>query len=370
MGERALHLGVDGRELLGRPTGVGRYLLAILREWAETTPHRYSIFIPGLPHQSPEGATAGLPQPELGERMQWVTDPGGRPGTWWEQMRLPGLVARSRPDVFFAAGYTAPLRLSCPYVVAIYDVSFWAHREWFSPREGMRRRWLTRAGARRAHSVVTISEFSADEIVRFLGVPRNRIRLAPPGAPVIRGRPERVDREPIVLYVGSLFNRRRIPELMRAFAGVAEWVPDARLVLVGDNRISPPFDPRTLARDLGMADRVDWRAYVSDAELEALYWRARVFVFLSEYEGFGMTPMEAIAHDVPAILLDTPVAREVYGDGARLVSTTLPGVLKELLTDDDAHRRQLEAGRKRLDRFSWTESAATVLRALEEAARR
>ena len=352
MGERALHIGVDGRELLGRPTGVGRYLLAILREWAETTPHRYSIFIPGLPHQSPEGATAGLPQPELGERMQWVTDPGGRPGTWWEQMRLPGLVARSRPDVFFAAGYTAPLRLSCPYVVAIYDVSFWAHREWFSPREGMRRRWLTRAGARRAHSVVTISEFSADEIVRFLGVPRNRIRLAPPGAPVIRGRPERVDREPIVLYVGSLFNRRRIPELMRAFAGVAEWVPDARLVLVGDNRISPPFDPRTLARDLGMADRVDWRAYVSDAELEALYWRARVFVFLSEYEGFGMTPMEAIAHDVPAILLDTPVAREVYGDGARLVSTTLPGVLKELLTDDDAHRRQLEAGRKRLDRFS------------------
>ena len=230
MAERALHIGVDGRELLGRPTGVGRYLLEILRQWAETTPHRYSIFIPAgrrraCRAKAPKGRRrACLAKAPKGrrrrlERMQWVTDPGGRPGTWWEQMRLPGLVARARPDVFFAAGYTAPLRLSCPYVVAIYDVSFWAHREWFSWREGMRRRWLTRAGARRAHSVVTISEFSADEIVRFLGVPRDRIRLAPPGAPVIRGRPERADREPIVLYVGSLFNRRRIPELIRAFAG-------------------------------------------------------------------------------------------------------------------------------------------------------
>jgi glycosyltransferase involved in cell wall biosynthesis len=359
--DRGLHIGVDGRELLGRPTGVGRYLAEILRQWVAQTLHTYSVYIPGDPPAW---------HAELGDRVRWVTDPGAGAGTWWEQMRLPGLVARTRPNVFFAAGYTAPLRLSCPYVVAIYDVSFCAHPEWFPWREGLRRRWLTRAGARRADRIVTISEFSADEIVRFLRVTRDRIVLAPPGAPVPAPPPAQTEREPIVLFVGSLFNRRRIPELIRTFSAVAKQLPAARLILVGDNRTSPAIDPRALARDLGIADRLEWREYVSDAELEALYWQARVFVFLSEYEGYGMTPMEAIAHEVPAILLDTPVAREVYGDGARLVSTTLPGVMLELLTDDDAHRRQLEAGRKRLARYSWQQSAAVVTAALEAAAHR
>lgn len=360
MGDRALHIGVDGRELLGRPTGVGRYLAEILRQWVVHTPHSYSIYLPGDPPAS---------LADLGDRVRWVTDTGRGSGTRWEQMRLPGLVSRTQPDVFFAAGYTVPLRLFCPHVVAIYDVSFFAHPEWFSWREGLRRRWLTRAGARRAHRIVTISAFSAAEIVQFLGVPRERIVLAPPGAPGPPPRPSHIDREPIVLFVGSLFNRRRIPELIRAFSGITRQLPAARLILVGDNRTSPAIDPRGLARDLGIADRLEWREYVTDAELEALYWRARLFVFLSEYEGFGMTPMEAIAHDVPAILLDTPVAREVYGDGARLVSTTLPGVMLELLTDDEAHRRQLEAGRRRLAKYSWAQSAAIVNAALEAAAR-
>ena len=360
MGDRALHIGVDGRELLGRPTGVGRYLAEILRQWVAHTPHSYSLYIPGDPPAW---------HAELGDRVRWVQDAGRGAGTRWEQMRLPGLVARTRPDVFFAAGYTAPLRLSRPYVVAIYDVSFCAHPEWFSWREGLRRRWLTRAAARRAHRIVTISEFSAAEIVQYLGVPRERIVLAPPGAPKPSPRPAGLPRKPIVLFVGSLFARRRIPDLISAFSAVAPEYPTARLILVGDNRMSR-FDPLAHASGLGVGDRVEWRQYVSDEELERLYWQARVFVFLSEYEGSGMTPMEAIAHDVPAILLDTPVAREVYGDGARLVSTTLPGALLELLTDDKAHQRQVEAGRQRLTRYSWQQSAAVVTAALEEAARR
>jgi glycosyltransferase involved in cell wall biosynthesis len=97
-----------------------------------------------------------------------------------------------------------------------------------------------------------------------------------------------------------------------------------------------------------------------------------VFVFLSAYEGFAMTPLEALAHDVPSILLDTPVSREVYGEAARLIGSPadLAGPLAELLTDAPAHARLVEAGRVRLASFSWAQSAAVVRRALEEAARR
>ena len=364
MADRRLRVGVDGRELLGRPTGVGRYLRELLREWTSpaATPHEYLIF---SPERRPESLAA------LAERVQWIVDAGARShGTWWEQVRLPGLVAEKSPDVFFAAGYTAPLRLRCPFVVAIYDVSFFAHREWFSSREGMRRRWLTKLSARRAASVVTISEFSASEISRYLGVGRERLRLAPPGAPAAIGSSGR-PRSRTVLYVGSLLNRRNIDGLIAAFAKVVPQVPDARLVLVGDNRTMPPIDPRALAQEHGIAEQVEWREYVSDSELDALYQRARVFAFLSAYEGFAMTPFEAIAHGVPAVLLDTPVAREVYGDGARLVANLdgLPDVLTTLLRDDGAHAALVQAGQRRLTRFSWARTATAVGSALEEAAR-
>jgi alpha-1,3-rhamnosyl/mannosyltransferase len=143
-------------------------------------------------------------------------------------------------------------------------------------------------------------------------------------------------------------------------------------VLVGDNRLGDRYDLRALIRSVGHGDRIDWREYVPDAELDALYAQARVFVFLSEYEGFGLTPMEAIAHGVPAILLDTPVTREIYGEGVRRVGSIdeLPEALTELLTDDHAHAACLAAGQAWLPRYSWADSARIVTRALEEAAGR
>ena len=369
---RGLHIGVDGRELTGRPTGVGRYLRAVIETWARDAalPHRVTVF-------AAEPAPAGL---MLSDRFTWTTVASAPAGTIWEQRHLPRAAAAAGLDVFFAAGYTAPLRLACPFVVAIYDVSFWAHPEWFARREGFRRRWLTRAAARRAQSVITISEFSAAEIVRHLGIPRDRIRLARPGPPpAVRdagATPEHASGpagSAMVLFVGSLFGRRHIPELMRAFALVRARVPDARLVLVGDNRTQPRIDPRDLAAQAGIASHTEWHEYVDEATLDRLYGDARAFVFLSEYEGFALTPFEAIARGVPPVLLDTPVAREVYGEAARMTSlepAAIADAILSLLQDDAARDALLGAGRQRLAALSWTDTARTILTALEEAAAR
>ncbi len=371
MAERALHIGIDGRELAGQPTGVGRYLAEIVHVWAsEAHPKkRFTIFVP-----TPIDPAIASRVPNV----TWVVVPGPSAGTLWEQTRLPAAIRRARIDVFFAAGYTAPVFCPCPFVVAIYDVSYFAHPEWFRPREGFRRRLLTKRAARRARSVITISEFSAGEIVHHLGIDRGRIHLAPPGAPPLDDETPR-DREPIVLYVGTLFERRRIPDLVRAFVQVTRDVPRARLILVGASRaarrgaewVDPATEALAIATSGGVADRVEWRRYVPDEELLALYRRARVFAFLSDYEGFGMTPSEAIAHGVPPVLLDTPVAREVYGAGAWLVPPAPDAIvqaLKTLLTDESRHAALVAAGRARLTEFSWSASAATITSALEAAA--
>lgn len=361
--DRPLHIAIDGRELTGRPTGVGRYLGQIMRHWAkQASGHRYTVIVPAEP-------TADLRA--LGAMFSWHVEPDPVAGTWWEQMRLPRAIAGARADVLFAPGYTAPLRTDRPFVLAVYDVSFCAHPEWFSWREGLRRRRLTRAAARRARAVITISGFSRDEIQRYLGVPSDRIVLAPPGAPTADPA-DGARRAPVVLYVGSLFNRRHIPGMIHAFAAAATRVPGARLVMVGDNRTSPRLDPMAIAAAAGVADRVEWRAYVSNEELDRLYRSARAFLFLSDYEGFGMTPLEALAHGTPSVLLDTAVNREVYGEGALLVSPAEPDIaaaLVRLLTDDRAHASVLGEGRARLPAFSWARSADLITEALEAAAR-
>jgi alpha-1,3-rhamnosyl/mannosyltransferase len=374
MTERALHIGVDGRELLGHATGVGRYLHEILRGWTGDAawPHRLSIVVPAAP---PDALVAAL-----GPRASWIVASSPTHGTVWEQWHLPRALRRARTDVLLASAYTAPILCPCPFVVVIYDVSYFAHPEWFGAREGLRRRGGGgggggRAGGRPPPPTATISAFSAAEIERFVGVPASQILLVPPGAPAAAAGAQTAGaaREPLVLFVGSLFTRRHVPDLIAGFAQAAAQVPGARLVLAGDNRTSPRIDPHAVAGAAGVGDRVDWRAYVDDAERDRLYRSARVFAFLSDYEGFAMTPMEALAHGVAPVLLDTPVAREVYGDAARYVSAepaAIGSALTSLLTDDPARRAIVDAGRARLAQLSWARSSAVLRAALERAGTR
>lgn len=360
-----LHIGIDARELAGTPTGVGRYMAGVLQEWSrEGLPHRVTLFF----HRDPPAWVRSL-----GFTCDVVVAHARSSGTWWEQATLPALAARAGIDVLLSPAYTAPLRLRCPSVLIIHDVSYFAQREGFRWREGFRRRLLTRLSASRAAAVVTVSDFSAGEIHRHLGLPKADIVLAPQGSPAWRHGLPGPAREPLVLSVGTLFQRRHLPELLQAMVQVRTRVPGARLAVVGGNRTHPPFDPVAFAQSLGLGGAFRWNAYVSDEELDALYDSARAFAFLSDYEGFAMTPMEAAAHGVPSVLLDTPVAREVYGDAAVRVPLSVPAIadaLTTLLTDADAHAGAVARGRARLGAFTWAHTASVLRATLERSARR
>jgi len=107
-------------------------------------------------------------------------------------------------------------------VLTVHDVSFVAHPEWFSWREGVRRRVLTKASAKRAARVLTQSDFTKREAVRYLGLDQSRVDVIYLGTTTLR---TQATREPLVLYVGSLFNRRHIPELIEGFSQLAATHP-------------------------------------------------------------------------------------------------------------------------------------------------
>ena len=358
-----MRIAIDARELRGQPTGVGRYLASLLAAWEEIPAAQTHEFVLCAP--SPiEAGSRRLGVRTIG-RQGWHRSSG----TMWEQTTLPSLVGATNADVLFSPGYTAPLLCPAPSIVAIHDVSFAARPEWFAAREGMRRRLLARLSARRAARVLTISQFSKREIVRLLGIDESRIEVIYPGASAPTSIAER-DRgatsdEHLVLFVGSLFTRRHIPVLIDGFARLAHQRSDVRLEIVGDNRTTPPVDFDRLVAATGAADRIALRSYVSDDILQSLYMRARAFVFLSEYEGFGLTPIEALAAGVPIVVLDTPVAREVYDDAAVYVSTPDPALVRaaieRVLFDERERARMLAAAATLLPRYSWRQCAERVL---------
>ena len=358
-----MRIAIDARELAGRPTGVGRYLAEILRAWRDVPGARTHEFVLCAPDAVPvpDGLDASV-----------VTSPGT--GTVWEQFALPRLVARVNADLLFAPGYTGPLLTRVPTVVTVHDVSFAAHPEWFGWREGLRRRVVTRLTARKAARVITVSDFSKQEIVRHLGVPQSSVeviysgvtRLSQPAHP-------HAGAEASVLFVGSLFNRRHIPELIAGFAQVAARHPSARLELVGDNRTRPYIDINELIATSSASGRIRWRTYVPDAELATLYGRARAFAFLSTYEGFALTPLEALGAGIPVTLLATEVAREIYGAAATYIERPEPALIADALERalfDQAERdRVLSAAAVQLERYSWSECAHRTLQVLVACAR-
>lgn len=352
-----MRIAVDARELSGHATGVGRYLQRLLQEWGlDRVPHAFTLYTPSPLIAVPPGLEAE------------IVPLAGRGGTRWEQTTLARALARDRPDLLFAPAYSAPLLARCPVVVAIHDVSFSAHPEWYGRREGARRRVLARLSARKARLVLTGSRFSRDEIARHLGIALDRIRVTPYGMGMVPAQPSRGERD-LVLFVGSIFNRRHVPALIEGFAEAARDAASLRLEIVGANRTHPRQDLDAAVR-LHQA-RVRLRDWVDDAELGRLYGRARVFAFLSEYEGFGFTPLEALAAGATPVVLDTPVAREVLGPAAVYVTRPEPQAVAAGLRQ--ALHPAIAAGIADaapgvLARYDWRLTAQQTLAALEEAA--
>ncbi len=212
------------------------------------------------------------------------------------------------------------------------------------------------AQARRAAElsdlIITVSRFTAIQVEQLLGVPASRIRVIPHG--VDTAAPSDLPRENLVLFVGAIQRRKNIARLVRAFERLPKgW----RLALAGAPDGFGAAEELHAVEQSPRREAIDVLGYVSLAELERLYQRARIFAFPSLDEGFGMPVLEAMAHGVPVITSNRSALPEVAGDAALLVDPADSDAISRAmlnLTSDEALRDELaRRGLERARQFTW-----------------
>lgn len=367
----SLKIGIDARELETEPRGVGRVLISLLKEWnKDTRGHRFVLY---FKNTSPDLAALNFPHYE----KTLLPVPGCiRRDRIWEQIFLPFYIKRDRLDVFFSPSYTIPLAAGCPTVVAIHDISYQTHPEWFGLRQQLLLRLFTRLSVCRATRIVCCSNFTRTEISGHYGHDADAKISTVYYAPDDQFRREVWQSSAVVksynitkpyfLFVGSLLKRRNILRLLEAFQATVQVYPQYRLVLIGNNDEMGDAFQSFIAR-LGIAGKVFHLSYVEEEHLAAFYREAFCFVHPSTYEGFALPVVEAQACGTPTIIANAGAMVEV-ADGAADVVDSLENLAEAMiaLIENPSRREDLiRRGLARAQKLSWGKTASAFMSAIE-----
>lgn len=381
-----MRVGVEGSYYLEPSVGVGQYVHGLWGEFARGVPGLEAVLL--LP-----GPRAALPELPPGEVV--IEEPPRRFASgkgrklWWEQVGVVRAARRAGVElVHLTHFFSLPLRRDRPYLVTIHDLVPLLFPIYNNSRAMQLYLRFVCATAPHADLILTDSEHSARDIESHLGVRRERIRAIqlaadaryrplPPDDPLIAAAREKFGLTgPFIFNIGGLDVRKNLAALIRAFAIVRSQLPEGmRLVIAGAAHSGNPErypDLQPLARELGVADATVFTGRISDDEKLALLNAADLYAYPSLYEGFGISPLEAMRCGTPVISSDRSSLPEVVGDGGLLVEPT-PEKLGAALAFALQTPHELHELRRRAiaqaARFSWARTAQETAAAYEEVMR-
>jgi glycosyltransferase involved in cell wall biosynthesis len=327
----------------------------------------------------------------------------GRGKLLWDQVLVPLAARREHLDVLFHHKFSIPLVPPCPTVVQQRGTEYWSHPEFYVGWPGRMDRLYNRVMiplyCRRAVRVLTNSDSLGDELVRYVGVPRSKLRTVYASAdesfrPItdqaalaaVRAR-YRLPAEPFLLMVvkghqimgqaagKALTPRKNVAVALEAYgrmrrhaAGAGAALPPLVILGIG---ITERLTPEAIAQHAEPSS-VYTPGFVEFTDMPALYSLARALVFPSRYESFGIPIVEAMACGCPVVTATTSACPEVAGDAALLVDPDdvagLAAAMERVSLDDGLAGELRSRGLRRAAEFSWTRSALTLLSELRTAA--
>lgn len=356
-----MHLAIDAsRTTNARITGTERYALEMIRAL--------------LPHVSGQVTLYFRDEPPAGLFPRTARQKVLHMPRLWTHTRLALQLVFDRPDVLWVPAHTLPLVFPGRAAVTVHDLGYLHFPDAHPPRQRDYLDWSTRHSARRAAIVLADSKATAADLVRAYRIPSERIRVVYPGVnvPPVRDVAEVARRldlpERYFLFLGTLQPRKNISRLVQAYRRWQAAHPGDPAALVLAGRRGWLYDPAWTAGVPGVVEL----GYVEDADRGALYAGALGLVFPSLYEGFGFPVLEAMGCETPVITSATSSLPELVGDAALLVNPLdaeeIASAMGRLSDRQEEHLRLVNAGRRRVAKFTWEAAAAAAWAALQEAA--
>ena len=360
-----MRIAIDARKL--RDFGIGTYVRNILRYLGRID--RENEYVLLCKPSDCDTVRA------YGENFRALPETAGNYSVM-EQVRVPIALKRAGADVFHAPHYVLPPLLPCPSVVTIHDCIHLMFPQYLPNKfaYAYARTFMTIA-ARRSSKVLTVSEASKRDILRFFHIPASKVEVVynaiddrfdrePEIEDVMRVRERYQLNDPFLLYAGNVKPHKNIDRAIEAFAKLrARGFDRLKLLIIGDE-ISKTPQLRRMVHRHQLHREVRFLGFVPDATLAVLYRLADVFVFPSLYEGFGLPPLEAMASGTPVVTSNVSSLPEVVGDAALLVdpedAEAIAGAVQRILTDADLRRSLTQKGLGRAHEFSWERSVRRI----------
>jgi glycosyltransferase involved in cell wall biosynthesis len=352
--------------------GIGTYIRNIINQFARTNNKTEYLLIGEQRHLQQFDALPG---------NFVLLDYKHAPGSVQTHMHLPFLLRKHGVDILHMPWFYAPAVVPTRLVLTVHDLTdVLAPPVGATPLVQAGRLFFARRALSRADRIMAVSHSSKRELSRMFGVPEGKIEV------VYNALDERFVREPMptdadrvlerhavtgpfVLYAGNIKSQKNLPRLIEAFAVAKADLRDhpefagLKLLLIGDSAEEHSDLRRAVLRSR-LQGEVRFLGFVPHPVLRVFYSRAKAFLFPSLYEGFGLPPLEAMAHGTPVLTSSVSSLPEVFADAALLVNPEnvfeIARGIRQILTEDVTREALIRRGHELVQKYSWERSADQV----------
>ena len=301
-----------------------------------------------------------------------------KPSKFWTQVGLPFhlMTSRKKPDVFLTLTHYAPRVSPVPTIVSVMDLSYLHFPETFKKNDLYQLTKWTKYSVKKAAKVITISQSSKDDIIKFYKTAPEKVKVVHLGLKELSMDKAPTDLEKFgvtgkfVLFVGTLQPRKNISRLIEAFSRLPQQLKEEYQLVVIGKKGWLYEDILNSPKKFNVENRVLFLDYVSDEDLPAFYKKAELFVLPSLYEGFGLPVLEAMRYGCPVATSNVSSLPEAGGDAAVYFDPEsiedIKKTIENVLNDANLRDKMREKGLSHYKKFTWDKAAKEVLVVIEE----
>jgi glycosyltransferase involved in cell wall biosynthesis len=369
---------VDARLILPKQTGIGRYLISLAEAYsAMPGSDEFEFWVQDkLPSdhqvwslQRSRVKVRRLPVSHMSLRQQWA---------------IPLQIMRTAHDVFHYPHFDLPFITPGKTVVTLYDLKYIVHPDFF-PQMGKTKQIIMQImmayAARRARRVITVSNNSLKDIVHWLRIPKEKIRVTHlgvdsryytnPDPREIEAYRKRISLEdPFILYVGERRPHKNIIGVIQAFQTFISMSSIPYKLVIAGKPYADYNEPERLVETMKLANRIRFLDSPPDGDVRLLLKSSEVLMLLSRYEGFGLPLLEAMASGTPVISSDATSLPEIVDDAGMVVPVDQPiaaaEALRQVVVGGEKRELMIARGRERASLFTWERCAQETINTYHE----